>query len=509
MIISISLSLITVLVLVLIRFIYKAIWLPFRVQRMLRSQGITGPSYKIVHGTTKESMILRLEAMKGPMELSHDIFPKIQPQFYQWMKLYGKNFVTWTGPQPHVVITEPEIAREILTNREGIFLKIKSRGNVKKLLGDGLVLAEGIKWFKLRKLANHAFYAESLKMIPAMIASVETMLHNWRQYEGKEIEVFQEFKVMTSEVISRTAFGSSYLEGKNIFDMLTALGFILFKNVDKIRPFEKIWKTRDDVESDRIEQSLRDSAMAILRKREETVITGKSQDYGTDFLGALLRVHHDSDKNNRISVDDVIDECKVFFLAGHETTSSLLSWTLLLLSIHKDWQENARKEVLELFGSHQNPTAEGLPRLKKVSMIINETLRLYSPVASLVRRGTRRVRLGKYEFPANMEFHIPPLALHRDHEIWGDDAHLFKPERFAEGVAAATRNNPMAFLPFGYGPRTCVGLNFASNEIKIALSMILQRYEFSLSPNYVHFPMSVITTRPQCGVQIVLQPLRL
>lgn len=141
-------------------------------------------------------------------------------------------------------------------------------------------------------------------------------------------------------------------------------------------------------------------------------------------------------------------------------------------------------------------------------MIIYETLRLYTPAASLVRRGARSVRLGKYEFPANMEYHIPPLALHRNQEIWGEDAHLFKPERFADGVAAATRNNPMAFLPFGYGPRTCVGLNFANNEVKIALSMILQRYNFTLSKNYVHFPISIITTRPQCGVQIVLQPVQ-
>ncbi|XP_042018526.1 cytochrome P450 CYP749A22-like [Salvia splendens] len=488
--------------LILIRFIYKAIWIPLRVQRMMSTQGITGPRYRLIHGTTKESMVLRQEALKGPMELSHDIFPKIQPHFYQWMKLYGKNFLTWTGPQPHVVITEPEIAKEILTNQNGVFIKIKSRGNVKKLLGDGLVMAEGAKWLKLRKLANHAFYAESLKeMIPSMIASVETMLQNWKHYRGTDMDVSEHLKVMSSDVISRTAFGSSYVEGKNIFEMLSKLGFLIFKNADKIRPFEIFWKTRDEVESDEIERSLCDTAMSIVRKREET------GDYGTDFLGALLRAHHDSDRQNRISLDDVIDECKVFFLAGHETTSSLLSWTILLLAIHTDWQEKARQEVLELYGQ-KNPTAEGLPRLKTANMIINETLRLYCPVASLVRQGTRRVRVGRYEFPAKMEFHIPPLALHRNQEIWGIDAHLFKPERFAEGVAAATKNNPMAFLPFGYGPRTCVGLNFASNETKIALSMILQRYSFTLSKNYSHFPISIITTRPQCGVHIILQPLQ-
>ncbi|XP_011101783.1 cytochrome P450 CYP749A22-like [Sesamum indicum] len=463
MIFSFFLSLIT---LILIRVIHKVLWLPFRIQHMLRSQGITGPPYKIIHGSTKESLRLKQQARDGPMELSHDIFPRVQPSFYSWMKLYGKNFLTWTGPQPHLVITEPELVKEILTNKEGIFQKIKVQGPAKKLVGDGLVMTEGAKWSKLRKLANHAFYAESLKgMIPAMIASVENMLENWRMYEGKEIEVSKEFMVFSSEVISRTAFGSSYLEGKNIFDMLMKLGFLIFKNADKVRPFgiEKIWKTQDDIESDKIEQSLRDSLMVILRKREEKVLTGQADNFGSDFLGSLLRVHHDADKKNRISLDDVIDECKVFFLAGHETTSSLLSWTFLLLAIHTDWQDKARKEVLELFGQ-ENPTAEGLPRLKTASMIINEALRLYGPVASLVRRVARKVRVGKYVLPANMELQISPLALHRNPEIWGEDAHLFKPERFAEGIATATRNNPMAFLPFGYGPRTCVGLNFANNE---------------------------------------------
>ncbi|KAG8366489.1 hypothetical protein BUALT_Bualt17G0085300 [Buddleja alternifolia] len=508
MVLSFLLSLIT---LILIRFIYKVIWIPFRVQHLMRSQGITGPSYKIIHGTTKEALSLKIdEARKCPMDLSHDIFPIVHPSFYTWMKLYGKNFLTWIGPQPHMVITEPELIKEILTNKAGIFQKIKAEGLIKKLLGDGLVSTEGEKWSKLRKLANHAFYAESLKeMVPAMIASAETMLENWRQYEGKEIEISKEFMIMSSEVISRTAFGSSYVEGKNIFDMLTKLGILIFQKAGKInRPFglEKILKSEDNVESDKIEKSLRDSVMAIVRKREEKVLTGEENNFGGDFLGSLLRAHHDSDMKNRISVDNIIDECKTFFLAGHETTSILLSWTFLLLAIHTDWQDKARKEVLELFGQ-DNPNAEGLPRLKIANMIINEVLRLYSPAASLIRKVKRKVRLGEYEFPANMEFHIPPLALHRNPEIWGEDAHLFKPERFAQGVAMATQNDHTAFLPFGFGPRKCVGLNFAHNEVKIAMSMILQRYKFKLSSNYVHSPITLVTIQPQRGVQLMLQAL--
>ncbi|XP_073131607.1 cytochrome P450 CYP749A22-like [Henckelia pumila] len=268
----------------------------------------------------------------------------------------------------------------------------------------------------------------------------------------------------------------------------------------------KGYKTKDDIESDEIEKSLHDSIVEILRKREDKVSKGDAQNFGNDFLGSLLAAHHAADKQNRISVDNIIDECKVFFLAGHETTGSLLTWIFLFLGIHTDWQEKARNEVFQVFGQ-ENPKSEGLARLKIVSMIINETLRLYSPVTSLARRAKSDVRLGKYELPANMEISIPIIEFHRSQEIWGEDAHLFKPERFAEGVAKATRNNPMAFLPFGFGPRTCVGLNFASNEAKIALSMILQRFKFTLSPSYVHSPIILVTVRPQHGLPIILQPL--
>lgn len=141
-------------------------------------------------------------------------------------------------------------------------------------------------------------------------------------------------------------------------------------------------------------------------------------------------------------------------------------------------------------------------------MIINECLRLYPPALALTRKVEREIKLGNKLFlPANMNIYIPILALHHDPQIWGKDVHLFKPERFEQGVSIATNNNPSAFFPFGLGPRTCVGLNFTTNEAKIALSMILQRYKFTLSPNYVHYPADMFILTPKNGVQIILQPI--
>jgi len=140
-----------------------------------------------------------------------------------------------------------------------------------------------------------------------------------------------------------------------------------------------------------------------------------------------------------------------------------------------------------------------------MSMVINESLRLYPPVVGLLREVKKGTKLGNLIIPGKMEVHVPSLALHHDPQIWGDDVHLFKPDRFAEGVAKATKNNISAFLPFGMGPRNCVGMNFAYNEIKITLSMILQRYRITLSPNYVHSPVLVLAICPQHGLQVTIK----
>ncbi|KAF2298916.1 hypothetical protein GH714_029091 [Hevea brasiliensis] len=184
----------------------------------------------------------------------------------------------------------------------------------------------------MRKLANHAFHGENLKgMIPAMIDSVEAMLGRWKQNEMKEIEAFQEFKVLTSEIISRTAFGSSYLEGKNLFDMLTKWPSLLPETTLKI-----FLKNQDDIESDKLERGMRDSIIKMITAREEEVLMGKLDNYGTDFLGLLPKAHHETVLAKKITIDDLIDECKTFYVAGHETTASSLTWTTLLLAIHTD-----------------------------------------------------------------------------------------------------------------------------------------------------------------------------
>ncbi|KAI8007931.1 Cytochrome P450 72A14 [Camellia lanceoleosa] len=141
-----------------------------------------------------------------------------------------------------------------------------------------------------------------------------------------------------------------------------------------------------------------------------------------------------------------------------------------------------------------------------MTMIFYEVLRLYPSVPILVRTVHKKTKVGNFVLPPGLELLLSVMSIHRDHETWGEDVMEFKPERFSEGIAKATKT-PSTFLPFGGGPRNCIGQNFAMIEAKMALAMILQRFSFQLSPSYVHAPSNVLTLNPQHGARLILQKI--
>ncbi|KAL0921845.1 hypothetical protein M5K25_008958 [Dendrobium thyrsiflorum] len=515
-----SLLILSYLTIKVLGFLKKSWWDPIRITKMMEAQGITGPAYKFFHGNTAEASKLLVDSIDKSVELSHDILPKVQPHIHSWIKQYGRNVLTWLGPTPTLVIGEAELVKEILNDKDGVYPKGETPKFFKKLLGDGVAMAKGEKWARQRKLTAQAFRADCVKgMMPGIVAAVESILTKWDELDGKEVDLFKEFSILTSEVISKSAFGSSYSEGKIIFTKLDQLAAIVAKNSQTVQlPFlcSKFMQNRDDIESSRIEDDIRESIFKIVKKREERKEKGEIDGYGDDLLGLLMSAHHEIDKEGKITMEDVIDECKTFYFGGQETTASMLSWTSLLLASNEDWQERARLEVMEIFGG-RSPTSEdtaSISKLKMMTMIMNESMRLYPPVINIKRTVTRNSILGnKLVVPKGMEIHISPIIIHHDRKIWGDDVHLFKPERFANGVAGAMAGqgagggSGTTFFPFGAGPRFCIGQGLAMVEAKVALAMILQRYKLRLSPSYIHSPIYRITIRPQRGLQVLLQKL--
>ena len=145
-------------------------------------------------------------------------------------------------------------------------------------------------------------------------------------------------------------------------------------------------------------------------------------------------------------------------------------------------------------------------------MVLNETLRLYSPAIAMLRRVEKEMRLGGDDemgdvvIPAGTELLLPVLMWHHEAEYWGPDADEFRPERFEEGVAKACRVAG-AFMPFSAGPRVCIGQGFAMLEAKTVMATILRRFRFHVSPSYRHAPIIMVTMQPQFGLQLSFSPL--
>ncbi|KAM7503150.1 hypothetical protein LguiB_002054 [Lonicera macranthoides] len=493
--------------------IFDWVWVrPMKKDKYLRNLGFKGSSYNFFFGDVKRIRMMIEQAKSNSINLSHDIVPRVVPWMHDSIQKYGKNFFIWFGPVPRVHIMEPELIREIL-NKHQTFQKPKSNPLV-LLLANGLANLEEEKWAKHRKIINPAFHVEKLKlMLPAFYLSCSDIMSKWENMVSTngscELDVWPYLETLSSDAISRTAFGSSYEEGRKIFQLQKEQAELAIQAALSlyIRGLRYL-PTKRNKRMKEIAKEVEFSVRKIIDKKMNAIKEGET--CNDDLLSMLLEanikeIQHHGNMSVGMSIKDVIEECKLFYFAGQETTSVLLVWTMVSLSMHPDWQAKAREEVLQVFGN-EKPSFDGLNHLKVVTMILYEVLRLYPPVVALTRKVIKETTLGEISLPAEIQVTLPIILIHHDPELWGDDAKEFKPNRFSEGVSKATKNQA-AFFPFSSGPRICVGQNFAMLEAKMALAMILQRFSFELSTSYAHAPATIITLQPQYGAHLVLNKL--
>ncbi|CAN6920585.1 unnamed protein product [Brassica oleracea] len=483
----------------------KWVWFkPKMLESYLRRQGIPGTPYTPLVGDLKKMTSMLTEARSKTIKLTDDITPRVVPYPFHMLKTHGITYYTWFGPIPTITIMDPEQIKEVF-NKVYDFPKSHTFPLV-RFIATGLASYNGDKWAKHRRIINPAFHLEKIKnMVPAFHQSCSEVVGKWDKLVldkglSCEVDVWPWLVSMTADVISRTAFGSSYKEGQRIFELQAELSELIIQAFRKaFIPGYSYLPTKGNR---RVKAAAREILVILRGIVNKRLLAREATD---DLLGILLESNLGQDEGNGMSTEDVMEECKLFFFAGQETTSVLLVWTMVMLSQHQDWQARAREEVKQVFGD-KKPDAEGLNQLKVMTMILYEVLRLYPPVAQLIRAVHKEMKVGDLTLPGGVQISLPILLVQRDTELWGQDAGEFKPERFKDGLSKATKNQ-VSYFPFSWGPRICIGQSFALLEAKMAMALILQRFSFELSPSYVHAPYTVMTIHPQFGAHLILHKL--
>ncbi|CAN6330338.1 unnamed protein product [Urochloa humidicola] len=488
----------SLLLCVLLSYLCTILWLkPEMLRRKLRSQGVKGPKPSFLFGNIPEMKRIQKQLAKSEQEqagandrFSSNYVATLFPYFLHWSRVY--DMVKDLANCKSLDLGKPRYLQKELG----------------ALLGKGILTSNGDLWAHQRKVIAPEFFMDKVKrMVNLMIEAANTMFYSWEnkiEREGGSAEmVVDEFlRNFSADVISRASFGSSFSEGKEIFNKIRQLQMAMAKQNMLIgAPGSRYLPTKGNREIWSLNTSIRSLILNIARRHEHD-----SKTYvNNDILHSIVEGAKAGSFSSCTPEDFIVDNCKNIYFAGHETTSTTAAWCLMLPASHPKWQSCARAEVLDV--CQGNPlNSDMLRKLKTVTMVIQETLRLYPPAAFVTREALNDIKLGSLNIPKGTNIRIPIALAHRDPAIWGSNSDRFDPGRFANGIAGACKA-PHMYMPFGVGTHTCAGENLATVELKVVLSLLLSRFEFELSPKYVHRPAFRLTIEPGNGVPLILKKL--
>ncbi|XP_038698685.1 cytochrome P450 714A1-like isoform X2 [Tripterygium wilfordii] len=450
--------------------------------------------------------------------VSQDYTSTLFPHLEHWRKQYGLVYTYTLAFKQHLYVNEPELVKEMNhLNTLDLGRPPYMSKKLAPLLGNGVVRSNGPFWAHQRKLIAQEFFMDKVKgMVGLMVESVVPLLDKWEEKikaQGggmeAEIEVHEDLRSLTADMISRACFGSSYDKGKQIFSKLRTLqtaisnssGNYLFSAANF-----GFLPTKKEKEIKRVEKEIESLIWGTVQERELTQCSREDKDLMQLLLEASVNDDTKEGKDKLSSKQFVVDNCKNIYFAGHETTAITASWCLVLLALYPEWQSRIRAEYSAFCnnGGLIIPDSDSVSRLKSVKMVIHETLRLYPPAAFVSREALEETQVGNILVPKGVCIWTVISTLHRDPHTWGSDVNEFRPERFADGVSKACKF-PQAYIPFGVGPRLCLGKNFAMVQLKVVISLIVSRFQFKLSPNYTHSPVYRMLVEPGYGVAIIAQ----
>lgn len=404
------------------------------------------------------------------------------------------------GPYKGYLVSDPEGVRRVLQANHRNYDKQNYDYEMLRLfVGEGLLTADGQHWLEQRRLMQPMFARGHLKSFSgAMYRPIQRMVESWREVANKDkvIDVAHEMNRLALEIVSRFLFGSSMHSHRDqVIESFEVL------NHEVARRFQSLLALPLWVPSPRNLAARR--AIDRIDEVLEKLVANRDD---TDSDGGLLRAlteAHGGDQGDSVQDRKVRDEIVTLTLAGHETTAALLSWTWYLLALHPDVAQRVRQEVDGVVGGRA-PSAEDLENLTFTDQVLKESMRLYPPVWIVSRRAKQSDQISGYRIPADGVVAVSPYATHRHPRYWERPEHFdptrFEPERERE-------RHPFAYVPFGGGPRLCIGGAFALMEAKMVVASLVQRYQLDLEDPQSVRPEPLVTLRPEGGLLMRIHPV--
>lgn len=403
-----------------------------------------------------------------------------------------------TGKRWHMVM-EPGAIRTMLLERLDQYPKsIVTKNLLKPAIGESLFIAEGAHWRWQRRAAAPVFsHRNVMNLAPIMTAAAERSAKRITGAGAHAIDMMDEMVTTTFDIISDVTFS-----GDRSFDRNSVHAAIdtYISEAGKISLLDVLgapdWVPRPG-------RLFSGSAMKQMKAVADNAIDARAArgPEGIPDLLDLLLAGEDPETKRKMNTAELRDNLLTFIVAGHETTALTLAWSLYLCAFDQKVQDRARSEARDILGNRA-ATGGDVARLPYIRQIIDETLRLYPPAAMVSRTALAPDTLCGREVKPGDTVIIPIYALHRSHQLW-DNPDRFDPDRFADRKSIER----YAYLPFGDGPRICIGASFALQEAVIILATLLACTRFKQVPGKDPKPVMILTLRPEGGVWLTAEPV--
>ncbi len=454
--------------------------------RTIRTNGASSPTVR-PQAAPRESGHWLLGSLARYREEGLEFYAEVQAR-------HGDVVEIRFGPSPILTVFHPEGIRHVLRDNHRNYQREPfTNGLFLKLTGDNLFTSDGEDWLARRRRLQPAFHRRRIAgFADAMVARTEDFVDRWlgRAHDGA-LDMAAEMRALTMVIVGEALFGVDFEgEARDLARaFITSTDYFAWRTQHFVAPPLAVPTRRN--------RALRSARIRIQGRMQAMLDERRAAgETGDDFMGMLMELR-DPDTDEAMPDAVLRAELGVMFGAGHETTAAALAWALWLLAEHPAAEAELRAELAEVLGT-RSATVDDLPALRRTRAVVDEAMRLYPPAWAISRQAIGEDVVLGVRVKAGQSLTLLPYFAHRDPRYWDAPA-AFDPERWLDGRAEEA-DHAGAYLPFGAGPRKCIGQTFALTEATLVLATMLQRTRMSLAPGFTMVPDNGFSLRPHDGL---------